>query len=55
MEQEEPRAALQFLFVQLARLYFSRAYARFEALGVHPGQIPLLIALLEQDGKKRAD
>ena len=55
MDHDAPRASLQFLFTQLARLYITHAYTRFEKMGVHPGQIPMLGCLIEKDGQSQRE
>lgn len=42
--------SIPLLFPQLARLYFAKSYPSFEKLGIHPGQVPLIFALHEQNG-----
>lgn len=49
MEPIRPES-IPLLFPQLARLYFAKSYPSFEKLGIHPGQVPLLFALHEQNG-----
>lgn len=47
MNREEE---LHLLLSQVIRLYNTRTFALCEGLGVHPGQIPLLLTLQERDG-----
>lgn len=57
MEQDLVHS-LNMIFGQVLRLNFTAMHLNLEKLGVQPGQIPLLISLLKQDGvsqKKLAD
>ena len=54
---EEPAAQepLYVLLPQLAHRYFSCCFVRLEKLGVHPGQVPLLLALNGHGGCTQAE
>lgn len=49
MEAFDPES-LHMLLVHIMRLYFTQTYRLMEAVGVHPGQIPLLSSLHQQNG-----
>lgn len=38
------------IFAQVARLMFSRSFHLMEGIGIHPGQVALLMQLRNQDG-----
>ena len=45
-----PDSSIHGLMIKSARLYFVRAFHLLERLGLHPGQVPLLVALYREDG-----
>ena len=45
-----PDSSIHGLMIKSARLYFVRAFHLLERLGLHPGQLPLLVALYREDG-----
>lgn len=47
--------ALRIVFPQIMHLYFSRAFTLLESAGLHPGQAPMLIALVRRDGASQKE
>ena len=52
MEEQESteNTSVQNLFVRLNRAYASKCFGQMAALGLHPGQIPMLKLLQREDG-----
>ena len=48
-------APLYVVLPQLLHQYFSCCFVRLDKLGIHPGQVPLLLALREQMGCTQAE
>lgn len=46
-DEEKP---LQFLLSDIVHLYFKYLFGKVKHLGIHPGQIPLLLCLGNEDG-----
>ena len=51
MDVFEPES-LHMLLVHTMRLYFAHTYRLMDAVGIHPGQVPLLASLHKQNGLK---
>ncbi|MCI9413927.1 MAG: MarR family transcriptional regulator [Clostridiales bacterium] len=49
MDVFEPES-LHMLLVHTMRLYFAHTYRLMDAVGIHPGQVPLLASLHKQNG-----
>lgn len=50
MFDKEAENSLQGLFVRITHQYFLKNYKQMKALGIHPGQFPMLRLLACQDG-----
>lgn len=46
---------VQNLFVQLNRAYASKCFGQMAALGLHPGQIPIIMLLAEHEDMSQKD
>lgn len=46
---------IQNLFVQLNRAYGSKCFGQMAALGLHPGQIPIIMLLAEHEDMSQKD
>lgn len=46
--QTQEKTGFQHLFMQLNRAYAAKCFSQMTALGIHPGQIPILLLLAKR-------
>ncbi|MGB9792609.1 MAG: MarR family winged helix-turn-helix transcriptional regulator [Thermacetogeniaceae bacterium] len=54
MRQKSPDS-IDYLFVQIIRLFHQRSHALFSEIGIYPGQPPVLFQLWKKDGRTQKE